>query len=116
ENGPVVGIGSDPLGVSETADGEQDHPPPTAGHRVGDRKRQAAATADDCQRTCIRHTGPAGAAHGSSPTWARRTAMVNGREPDRTKATTLATRGSSELCATASTRSRNVPAPKNMAS
>jgi hypothetical protein len=48
---------------------------------------------------------------------ARRLAMVSGREPERMKSITLPTSGSLPLCcATVSSRSRKVPAPKNIAS
>src|SRR5262249_14445885 len=116
EHDPMMGIYSNPLWVGEATDGEQHHPPAPLGHGVGDRERKAATAAHDRERAFSRHCGAAYVAHGSSPAWARRMHMGNGREPARMKATTLATSGSLTLCATVSSRSRNVPAPKNMAS
>src|SRR5262249_13302948 len=92
------------------------HAAPAPGHRVGDRKRQGPPAADDRQRAIVRDWGGNRLAHVSSSAAARRTAMVNGRLPERMKATTFATSGSLPHCAaTRSSRSRNVPAPKHMA-
>ena len=112
-----MGIVRNPLWLRPTANREKHDAPSTPAHRVGDRKRQASPAADDRQRTVI--CGLAGRRfdHASSPVEARRIAIVSGREPARMNPITLLTSGSAPLCAaTRSSRSRNVPAPKNMAS
>src|SRR6266508_2770894 len=117
ERRPVVWIGLEPFCIRPTVNGEKHHATPALAHRVGDGKRQASAAADDRQRTAVCRMAHRRLAHASSPRAARRMAMVSGREPERIKAITLATRGSAPLCAaTLSSRSRNVPLPKNMAS
>src|SRR5262249_5358152 len=115
--GPVMRVACDPLRVRPTANGEKHHAAPALAYRIGDRNRQASAAANHCQRTVVCRACGCRVAHASSSTDARRTAMVNGRVLARMKAITLATSGSSPLCAaTWSSRSRNVPAPKNIAS
>src|SRR5262252_4731517 len=114
---PMMRVACDPLRICPAANGEKHHATPALAHRVGHRKREASAAADNRERTIVCRACGCRLAHASSSTDARRMAMVSGREPARMKAITLATSGSSPLCAaTWSSRSRNVPAPKNIAS
>src|SRR5262245_12430459 len=113
----MMRIAGDALRIRPAAYRKKHHPAAAPDDGVGDGERHAAAAANDGKRTIVRHRCCARLAHGSSSTSARRTAMVKGCEPERMKATTVATSASSAwLAATASSRSRKVPAPKNNAS
>ena len=113
----MMRIAGDPLRVGPIANGKQQHPATASDYGIGNGERQTAGAADDGEWTVIDQRRCGQFAHGSSSTSARRTAIVNGCEPERMKAITLATSASSPLlAATASSRSRNVPAPKKMAS
>src|SRR5947209_4606763 len=114
---PVVRISGDALRIRPTADRKQHDRPAVLGHSVGNRERQAAAAANDGERTVIHHCGGGRLAHGSSPTSTRRAAIVNGCEPARMNSIILMTSGSPTwAAATASSRSRKVPVPKHSAS
>src|SRR5216684_4122208 len=113
---PVMRKAGDLMRIRPPANGEQHDAAAARAHRLGDRKRQAAAAANDRQRRLAGRAGDSRLAHVAPSARARRTAMVIGREPARMKAITLATSGWSPLAAsTASSRSRKVPLPKNMA-
>src|SRR5262245_9704747 len=98
EGRPVMRVVCDPARIRPAANGEKHHTTPTLAYCVGDRKRQAAAAADNCQRTILCRRCGCRLAHASSSADARRMAMVSGREPARMKAITLPTSGSPPLC------------------
>src|SRR5262245_4578849 len=91
---PVMRIAREPFWIRPTTNGEKHDAAPALSYRVGDRKRQAAAAADDRHRTIVCRLRHRGLSHASSLLEARRMAMVSGREPERMKAIILATRGS----------------------
>src|SRR3954470_6977024 len=95
----MMRIGSDPLRISPAANGEQHNAASALSYRVGDRERQCSTAADHGERTIVRPVRRACVAHGSSSADPRRIAIVNGRDPARMKAITLATSGMLLLCA-----------------
>src|SRR5262249_34284970 len=114
---PMMRVAENALRVGPTANCKQHHAAPAPGHGISHGERQTAAAANDGKRALLAHRCCDRLAHNSSSTSARRTAMVNDCEPERMKAITLPTSASSPwLAATASTRSRKVPVPKNIAS
>src|SRR5205807_6093062 len=113
---PVVAVRANALRVRPAANGEEDDRSAAARYRFGNRKGQRAGAANDGDGIVARRPGRR-QAHSSISSWARRAAIVSGREPDLINSTSRAISGSTpDWRATGPNLSRKLPLPKNIAS
>src|SRR5437764_5679511 len=117
EGGPMMPITDNAHLVGPPLNGEHYDATAAFDDRVRNCKRQAASPADDREWTLFNRSCGNHIAHASLASCPRRIAMVRGRDPERMKAMTPPINASPRLpAATSSTRSRNIPLPKNIVS